>query len=238
MIRDLYLNDVGGLTLGVYMEEAPSIVSAGERGEWIEIAGRDGEAWRGDGALEGYDVEAKIYIVETASLSDVLEWLRGAARLRWGGWDWEYRVSGADIQIQVSEWKEFVELGWEGTVRWRAQPYRYRYPAAAAIAANNPGVLTNPGTAPSAPLITVEGSGDIALAIGGYTISMEGIEDGIVIDCESRTAYSLDGAQLLTGKLTLISTDAGRWPRLAPGANAIGWTGSATVSVLPRWRDR
>lgn len=238
MIRELYLNDVPGSAYGVYLEKAPPIRAARERGEWIEIAGMDGEAWRADGGLEGFDLECEIFVDGRADVDAVIAWLKGARTLRWGRHGWEYRVSACDTDPELEEWEDFVEEGWTCAVKWRAEPYRYLYPAADALTPTNPSTIVNPGTAWAGPLITVRGNGDITLSVGHWAVQMTGVSGGVILDCERRMAYSLDMSRVVTGQLMLISTDAGRWPRLLPGNNAISWTGAVTgVTVLPRWRS-
>lgn len=234
----LYLNDISSDALGVWLEKAPPVVSAAERGEWIEIAGKHGEAWRSDNAYEGFDLDAEIYVPETCDLSAVMDWIRGAERLRFGDHAWEYRVSAAETQLNLEDWDEFPECGHLATVTWHAEPFRYRWPEAEAIECRNPDAIQNPGTAQAAPLITITGSGDVSLSIGGYLVNVDGMEDGVVIDCEAQMAWNLAMTQVLTGGITLISTDKGRWPRLNPGGNAIAWTGNCLVEIVPRWRDR
>lgn len=237
MIRDLFLNNVSGLGLGVYLEKAPPIHSARERGEWIEVAGMDGEAWRGDGALEGFDVECGLYVTEAADIDAVLAWLRGATALRWGDYAWEYHVSGCEIDGGLEDWEEAIGYGWECRVKWRAEPWRYLVPAAQEITLSNPQTLVNPGTGWAAPRITVTGSGDITLAVGRWTVELTDVAEGVVLDCGARMAYNLEMTAMATEQVRLLSTDAGRWPRLLPGNNAIGWTGNAAVTILPRWRN-
>lgn len=234
----LYLNDVSSDALGVWMEVAPPVVSARERGEWVEIAGRHGEAWRSDNAYEGFDLEVQIYVPEDCDLADVMDWIRGAERLRWGGYGWEYHVSAAETQLELAPWDEFPECGQLATVVFHAEPFRYLWPEAEPIECVSGMTLNNPGTAEAAPLITLTGSGDVTLSIGGYVVNVDGMSGGCVIDCEAQMAWNLAMTEVKTQGITLTSTDKGRWPRLSPGGNAVAWVGNCLVSIQPRWRDR
>lgn len=237
-VPELYLNDVSSGTLGVWLEVAPPVVSAAERGEWVEIAGRHGEAWRSDNAYEGFDLECVLYVPEGCDLAAVMAWIRAADRLRWGGNAWEYHVNAAETRLELVPWEEFPECGWAATVVWHAEPFRYRWPEAEPIVCGNPQTIDNPGAVESAPLITLTGSGDVNLFIGSYQVSIDSMSGGCVIDCEAQMAWNLTMTEVRTQGITLVSTDKGRWPRLQPGSNVVGWTGNALVTVEPRWRDR
>ena len=98
--------------------------------------------------------------------------------------------------------------------------------------------MTNQGTMPSQPRITVYGTGAVALSVGGIVISLYDMEDGIVIDSQLRDALSLDMTELMNGNM------AGEFPEIGIGTTAISWAsdsigGGGTVSkvvVRPRWR--
>lgn len=238
MIRDLFLNNTSGLSLNVYLEKAPPIHAPRERGEWIEVAGMDGEAWRGDGALQGFDVELELYVTEDANIDTVLAWLRNATTLRWGSYDWEYHVSGCEIEEGLEDWEEAIGYGWNVKVKWHATPWRYKYPAAAAFQATNPQVISNPCTGWAGPLIQIEGTGNVSLQVGLWLVDVTDLDGGVVIDCEKRMAYMLSGGASAASKVQLTSLNTTRWPRLQPGANTIAWVGSGVtkVTVTPRWR--
>lgn len=236
MYEDIYINDVAGSTLGVVLVTPPPIVSAAQRGEWVELPGLDGEVWREDGGLADSEVEMELYAWESADMSAVLAWIRGMTRLRWGQNAWFYRARVRDAELLAENWEEFIDCGRTIHVTVRVKPYRYRYPEAAVIVAVSGGTISNPGTAPAAPIIEVTGS-EGRLSIGDYRVEI-GATDGLVIDCEAKRLTDLNGA-LASIYVSMADTDAGRWPRLNPGANTITWTGGITgVTVTPRWRDR
>ena len=94
------------------------------------------------------------------------------------------------------------------------------------------GTIVNPATAASCPKITIEGSGDFSVAVGGCLMDFEGISGGIVVDSELQECLSLDGAQLLNSQAAMED-----FPLLQPGGNAVSWTGDVTrVTRSPRWR--
>ena len=93
------------------------------------------------------------------------------------------------------------------------------------------GQIVNPGTADAIPLITVVGSGDIDLTIGGRAIHIDGLASSITIDCDVGTAYN--GTADLTPSVTF---DDFPWT-IPPGTAAISWTGTVTSVTISRpWR--
>ena len=94
-----------------------------------------------------------------------------------------------------------------------------------------PDSITNPGTADAIPLITVVGSGNITLTIGGRTIYIDALASSITIDCEAGIAYN--GTTNLTSTVTF---DDFPW-MIPPGTAAISWTGTVTSVTISRpWR--
>lgn len=93
------------------------------------------------------------------------------------------------------------------------------------------GKINNLGTADATPLITVVGSGDIDLAIGGKLIHIDALASQITIDTDS--GISLDGSgNDISGKVTM----AYPWT-IPPGTSAITWTGTVTsVTIARPWR--
>ncbi|MDL2206272.1 hypothetical protein LJC33_05105 [Eubacteriales bacterium OttesenSCG-928-N13] len=117
-----------------------------------------------------------------------------------------------------------------------AQPHRYES-SPQLIALTSPGVITNPGSVPSEPVLTVMGSGDIALLVAGQTVLIAGLQYEIIIDCEAKLAYknNLDGTMtLLTNSVTLPDDE---WPTMPSGPVPVSWAGNVTeVEIRGNWR--
>ena len=243
MIKEIYLDDVAGRLRGVVLKKTPRMVSAGMRGDFVDVPGRDGAAWVSDGGLEGVEVTAGLYVYEDVSLDDVLRWIRKAKSVRWGHNAWEYRVEPAALSLEVEPWEDFDgEAGWEIEVKWQAEPYRYVWPEVGAIhvEAAAGGTIQNNCTAASEPLILVRGTGAGVVQIGDFAATISAIPaDGILLDSRRRMAYSPDGLTMETGLVSLAVTAAGRWPLLQPGANRVTLSGGVDhVEVTPRFRWR
>ena len=243
MYQGIYINGVLGSFIGVEMQEAPEIISAAERGEYLEIAGRDGGAWRGDGGLAPVTLRAKLYLYEWADFNRVVGWIRDGHDVRWGKNPFFYKVDAHSVEIKAQPWGEFGgDFGWEFEVEWTAEPWRYRWPGTASLTISGTGTyhIMNPGTAAAYPIITITGSGSGTIKIGDFQASLSAIPlGGMILDCERRMAYSTDGLTMLAGSVQLTDTGRGRWPRLEVGDNTMIVAGGITqVSVMPCWRDR
>jgi phage-related protein len=91
------------------------------------------------------------------------------------------------------------------------------------------GTITNPGSVHSEPIITVHGTGDVALMVGTTLIDLEGIKDSITLNTPLMEAYS--GLMSMNGHMT------GEFPVLKPGMNAVSWVGDVSkVVVEPNWQ--
>ena len=89
--------------------------------------------------------------------------------------------------------------------------------------------ITNPGSVPSEPIITLTGSGEITLMIGMQIIELSEIDGSITIDSELQEAYY--------ESTSMNSKMSGDFPLLMPGSNAISWSGNVTaISIQPNWR--
>lgn len=94
-------------------------------------------------------------------------------------------------------------------------------------------VVRNQYAFPSLPLITVHGTGNGTISVGGITVQLFSMVDTVTLDCELQDAYRDRGGILenWNGKIS-----APEFPVLQPGENVISWTGGVTrVEITPRW---
>ena len=117
------------------------------------------------------------------------------------------------------------------TVNFRCKPLFRLYSGETEQTIETSGAsITNPSTVQAKPKITIAGSGDVTLMVGGTQIvELTGIEEGIVLDSEIQEAY--------WGETLQNSRMSGPFPTLKPGPNAISWSGGTVTSVkiTPRW---
>lgn len=226
----------------------PAIPRAMERGDWTDLAGIDGSSFVSENVMAAVDMPVPLWIPPETDLAALFDWLRGAGNLRFNNWPWFWkaRITAAFVLTPCDH-----DDGWNTTVTFKVQPHRYLWPEAAAMEIGIPGVIENPGTADSKPLIelTAAAAGEINLMIGSYTMAIRDMAAGqkIVIDCADGVKRAWDGStgDSLTGKIstgggfTAEDKYTGRWPALEPGVNAINATGSvSSLKITPRWRYR
>ena len=218
-------NGISNAKHGVIITTMPTIPAPEERGEAIEIPGRNGELWRGEGAYQPITINVPIYVPPTASLPSVIGWLSGEGKLAFGADTayWQARVSGETHYAPCT-----FNDGWETTLAFSCDPLRY-VPTSAITITESPYTLSNPYTAYAEPLIEITGSGDVTLAVGDTSISLSGLSGTVTLDTSLQECYSD----------TTLKNDimTGSFPVLAPGDNVISYSGSVTkLTIDPRWR--
>lgn len=86
------------------------------------------------------------------------------------------------------------------------------------IADNKSIKISNLGNQPSLPIISIWGSGDININIGSQSFTIKGLDDHIIVDCESVNAYKDQ-----TPRNNMMIGD---FPMLPCGDSIISWAGN------------
>lgn len=204
------------------------------RGSAETVDGRDGDLWQTDGTYGTVEIKRRMRC-RMSRMEDISAWLTGSGLLRFSWTEnraYEARAAKAVAFAQVSvDSNPLMEF----TAVFTCQPFRLLYPEKEAFAVTNGEIITNPGTAPSLPRMTVTGSGDFSVTIGLQTMFFQGVTDGVIIDSGLGDALTPDGALLAND---LVS---GELFKIQPGANIVSWLaedGSSVtgVTIEPRWR--
>lgn len=90
--------------------------------------------------------------------------------------------------------------------------------------------VSNPSLIPARPTITLTGSGQATLNIGGvpYSVRLPGSGE-LVIDCEARTCT-------VSGQIALDALSATDFPVLPAGTTTVSVPAGVSGRLLPRWR--
>ena len=104
------------------------------------------------------------------------------------------------------------------TVSFRCKPFWYQENVPEITLTTSGTFVTNPGNVYAEPVITVYGSGEITLMVGMTIVELDGITDRITLDTPLMEAYN--------GVTSMNGCMSGDFPTLAPGANAVSWTGN------------
>lgn len=87
----------------------------------------------------------------------------------------------------------------------------------------------NPTDFPAKPLIKIHGSGSGTVGIGTYTVTINDIVDGMIVDCEQQDTYK--DQTNCNSKVYILE-----YPKLVAGNNAITLSGGVTsIEIIPRW---
>ena len=87
----------------------------------------------------------------------------------------------------------------------------------------------NPTDFPSKPIIVIHGSGSGTVKIGDYTININRITDGMIVDCELQDTYFEN-----TNCNSQVSIK--EYPKIIAGNNNISMSGGVTsIEISPRW---
>lgn len=212
------------LDYGIVIQEKPPMPVPERNADEIEVPGRDGTL------IIDYETYKSITFSLVCSLTednldDVKAWLTGFSDLIFSWQPDRYykaeNINRIDIAQATENYGEFPIL-------FKAQPFANSL-ANDVITIAAPGTISNPGTAESEPIIKVYGTGNIDLTINTATMHLTNVADYVTIDSVLQDAYK---------DTVLKNSDMlGEFPVLAPGDNAISWTGTVTkIEITPNWR--
>lgn len=218
---------------GIYLQAPPEIVSAEPDLEFVDIPGRDGSLTINHGGYHDNEIELACYVQNVDNIGSAYGFLSGYHKFVFSSDMTRAYYGTFHGSAQSSRLVRNLKAQ-EINVPVRFKPFRYYEPAPDAVQiTESSGSITNPGSAESAPVITIVGSGDIVVIIGQYTMEFASVDSGIVVDCERNELLNADGVT------RALEHDIDEFPRLVPGINYVQWSGGATsVTIEPRWRDR
>lgn len=221
---------VNSADMGVMLLSRPQRSQGDANGESVQVSGRSGRLWIGDGTWDNATAEV-ICIVPDGDMDRVLAWLTGSGRLRFSDEpDRSYRARAIKGITRTQPYARFAAQKFTAT--FDCQPFRYLYPEPQSVAFAEAGDIENPGTAASCPKVWVYGSGDITLSVGSCLMAFEGVTGGVVVDSELMDVMNLTETQLMNG-----CAQMDEFPQLEPGTNHVAWSGEVTKVVIePRWR--
>ncbi|HQC53549.1 MAG TPA: hypothetical protein PLE92_10475 [Lentisphaeria bacterium] len=209
----------------------PEIVKPTLRVETVKVPGRDGElTLSGMPSYEAMVLECECMVPSVDKISAAAAWLTGRGDLVLGN-DPDYAY---DAQVIDEIRFEKILRGHAHrrfTVPFLCQPLKKKAVTESDIELTAPGTVVNIGHVPSRPLIKIQGSGNVVLAVGAYSLAITGISTSILIDSDLGMATNAAGTVNESYKVS------GEWPLLVVGNNAVGWTGTVSkVTITPRWR--
>lgn len=200
----------------------------------VSVPGRNGDLCFFDGSFSNVSGTARCFALDAKDVSHKLDAITG-----WVLGNLGYR------RLIVSQEREVcrlarVSIGPANEIRMRrlapfeitfdCKPQKYLLFGETKIVLAAPGTLLhNPYAFTALPLITVYGSGPGNLQVGSTTVQIKALDGSLTLDSEIQDAYK--GTQNKNNTIF-----APEFPKLAPGDNAVSWTGGIErVEVVPRW---
>lgn len=219
-------------TFGLWIQKLPARTRPQERYKTVEIPGKSGSLilLEGDDVYSAYNDEIVVVCKNNIPIDPVIKWLRGSGKLVLSN------DSDKARQARIANEVVFERDGnclLVGTIPFLFQPFRMsRYESSDRITITGSSAsITNPGDIASRPKVSITGSGNNTITIGGTQMSFTGISDTIVVDCE--TEMITKGGALWTGSGTGSTGDFWKIP---VGASTVTQTGSMTIAIDPGWR--
>lgn len=205
--------------------------------ENIAVAGRNGDLTRDNGRYKNIPVSyPAIVFPDFAKNADAVRgWLLSAVGYQRLEDDYNpdyFRM--AQFKGPISFDVTALSRAGETTLTFDCKPQRFLKAGEIPVIMESEGMIRNPTLFPALPLITVYGTGPIALTVGSTVVGIQSLEDHICLDSDTQNAYRVgDGGVLENKNGTIYAQD---FPVLAAGENTISWTGDLTkIEIIPRW---
>ena len=237
MIQDWFeWNGVRCTAYGIHVTELPPVTVPEERVTFTDVPGLSGSltTLEGENVYRDLTMTARCVIPDESRLPEITGWLRGGGQVtfanRPGGF-YKARITNQipfERIVRGRPNREFV-------VNFRCQPFWYVQGTSDLVVTTSGTRITNPGTVTSAPVIAVQGSGNVSLMIGAQLVMLNGLVSGtpIILDTVLQEAYSVTNG-LTTSQNSKMTGD---FFLLQPGYSTVSWSGSVTkVTITPHWR--
>ena len=223
--RDMHLRVIGEVEYNSTVRD----VSA------VRIPGRDGEIYIDNGRYESVDrgVKAALELPRNMNIEDAVtkihNWLvsgPGEHELTLGDdRSFIYRASVVDRQRIT----RILRNHGRAIIRFRLHPVKYLRSGLEDVSVDNGAIITNPYDIDALPRITIRGRGSVVLGIGGQELILKDLDEGIIVDSEAETPFSLDSSKTHFDKMYSYP-----FPVLRPGDNVFSVPQNVSVSIITR----
>ena len=202
---------------GILLTEMPRRGMAAERVERAPVLGRAGRIWLGGGGYDDVSVSVTCHAPDDSRHLELYAWLTGRGKLRFSDepqLEYDACVDGGAVRGSLIR----RMAGQAFTVTFACAPFRTLHaPSEDVVVTESGTAITNAGTAPSLPRVTIEGGGSFSVSIGAQQMRFQCVEDGVIVDSRLGDVLSLDGASLRNDRA------AGALFTLMPGVSVVGW---------------
>ena len=227
-------NGISSQDLHIQVQTEPSYDFPEKDYEVTHVPGRNGDividqgSWQNVSRKYNLAMDAgKISYTEVAS--KLVQWLHSAsgyARLEDSYEPDFYRMAMYKDSGSISN--IFNKAG-QIEVEFTCKPQRYFKSGEAADIFVASSEYRNPTDFPAKPLIKIHGSGSGVVGIGTYTVTINDIIDGMIVDSEQQDTYK--DQMNCNSKVSITE-----YPKLVSGNNVISISGGVTsIEIIPRW---
>ena len=227
-------NGISSQDLHIQVQTEPSYDFPEKDYEVTHVPGRNGDividqgSWQNVSRKYNLAMDAgKISYTEVAS--KLVQWLHSAsgyARLEDSYEPDFYRMAMYKDSGSISN--IFNKAG-QIEVEFTCKPQRYFKSGEAADIFVASSEYRNPTDFPAKPLVKIHGSGSGVVGIGTYTVTINDIIDGMIVDSEQQDTYK--GQMNCNSKVSITE-----YPKLISGNNVISISGGVTsIEIIPRW---
>ena len=223
------VSNIQGLS-DIIIEEPPKTNRPKRKVDRYKVPGRNGDIIVPQDAWENVPRNYPVFFHGNYDVmaSLLMEWLyapSGYQRL-WDTFDSKvYRLAYVSEDTDIDN---VAIYNGRCTLRFECDPRRFLLSGEEAYGFSGNDTIVNPTRFLARPQITVHGSGNGSVTIGGNTITITGIYDGMVLDCDAQDAYY--------GAINCNNLISGSFPVIPGGEQEITITGGITsVEVTPNW---
>ena len=215
---------------GLIITDLPPIIKPKMKTNKIEIDGRDGDIVEKVG-YESYTKSVGIGLARNFNIDEVINYFTGEGELVLS--DEPNKVYLASIYDSI-EYDRLLRMR-KATIKFYVQPYKYlkdEDKVELDVTTHTSVEVINKGLEISKPIISLEGSGTVEIAVNNINIfkyTFPNDETKVIIDSLEEEAY-YEGIYKNRNML-------GEFPKLSVGTNVISWTGTLTkISIEPKSR--
>ena len=215
---------------GLIITETPPITKPKMKVNKIEIDGRYGDIIEKVG-YESYTKNIGIGLTRNFDIDEVIKYFTGEGELIIS--DEPNKVYIASIYDDV-DYEKLLTMK-KATIKFHVQPFKYlkdESKVSLNVTTQKSVSVTNKGLEVSKPILVLEGSGVVEIAVNGINIfkyTFPNGENKVIVDSLKEEAY-LEGVYKNRNML-------GEFPKLEVGNNTISWTGTLTkIEIEPKSR--
>lgn len=225
-------NGTTSSTYGIFIEHRPVVTFPKRVIESINVPGRSGNLLFDTGAYDNVTVTYQVAYIDDGNVRtnarNIATWLYQHDYYELSD-SYDSGYFRKAVYVSPLNVTDILNVGGRANITFDCKPQRYLTSGKTALTPAKNSSISNTYE-PSLPVITINGSGNGTLTIGGTVVTITGQSAAIVLDSERQTAES--GGQNAN---SLISLSNG-FPVLQNGSNTVTWTGGvSSISVVPNW---